>query len=563
MADIVDQETDALFWAQTGYKPGQKLDPHDPADAKWIPVWIDTRAKVQREHDAGTLTTTYNLPPVAQKIAEAHAADQAAAAHSDAAHASPDPWAAQQHVDAAAAALEHSAQKTGEAAAVQPKRVSPQLTKEAAQDAAAEPPPPDAPGHQHVAHAQAQAAHRPTPRSLIDKETDARFWAQLHYKPGQKLDPNDPLDKAMIPAWLDIYKKVRAEDRAGRLVLTYNNPHVAQRIADAHAADQAAALHRDIAATRPEVAHENLVAAGTAEQISRHRMHEAAMAQPPTASPDLAHRAVSRVDEDAIRETYERFWAGTHYKPGRPLDRRDPRDARMIPIWESVYQQVLHDRLAHGHPFAGREQVAQEQLRNAGQHAAGVHHGHHGHGPRRRPPISTLPPGRLQEYRAQALQVAHAAGAPYAMVVQHPGGGMEPHSFQSRAELDAEYAKLSEQHDQYQYVGAFDLTANPSAPVHDSVGIPAAEHVEEPLHPAPGGGPSPEGTDLSAALPEESKKWSAGKIAAIAAAVIAGTAGIVYAVKHSGKKSRSKVLVATPTRAQTARLLAPARAPGA
>lgn len=558
MASIVDQETDARFWAQTGYRPGQKLDPHDPHDAAMVPVWLNIQAKVKRELDTGKLVTTFDHPAVAQNVADAHAADQATAAHLDAAAKAPDEPTTEENLAAAAAASEEAFHKMQEVAHLQPPSVSPQLSHEASQQAAQQVPPPAAPAHEHLANAQARAAYTPTPRSIIDKETDARFWAQLHYKPGQKLDPNDPLDAAMIPAWLDIYKKVGAEDRAGRLVLTYNNPHVVQRIADARVADHAAAAHRDIAATHPEVAHENMAAAATAEHVSRHRMHEAAMAQPPTVAPALAHRAAQRVGEDAIKETYARFWAGTHYKPGRQLDRKDPRDARMMPIWERVHQQVMHDRLAPGRPFAGREQVAQEQARNAGRHALGVHQGHQGHGPRRRPPQSTLPPGRLQEYRAQATHVAHEGGSPYAMVVQHPGGKMEHHAFHSRGELDAAYGQLSEHHDQYQYAGAFDLGANQNAPVHDSVGVPAAEHAEEPVQPAEGASSPEGGAAASEALPEEPKKWSAGKIAAIAAGAIAVTAGVVYAVKHS-KKSHSK----SPARTSSARAIAPSRAPGA
>ena len=40
-------------------------------------------------------------------------------------------------------------------------------------------------------------------------ETDAQFWAQTHYKPGQKLDPHDPTDRKMISVWIDLYRRVR------------------------------------------------------------------------------------------------------------------------------------------------------------------------------------------------------------------------------------------------------------------------------------------------------------------------------------------------------------------
>ena len=48
-------------------------------------------------------------------------------------------------------------------------------------------------------------------RDILNKETNARFWAQTGYKPGQRLDPNNPLDKAKMPVWMDIFRKVNAE----------------------------------------------------------------------------------------------------------------------------------------------------------------------------------------------------------------------------------------------------------------------------------------------------------------------------------------------------------------
>jgi hypothetical protein len=563
MATVVDRETDARFWASTGYRVGQKLDPKDPNDKKMIPVWVDVHAKVQREYDAGQLVTTFDHPVVAQNLADAHVADQAAAAHLDAAAKAPDPTVAQQHVDAAAAAANVVAQKTHEVATIQPATASPQLTHEVAQEARHDPPPPSAPAKDHLANAQAQAAHKSSPRSLLDKETDARFWSQTHFKPGQKLDPKDPQDAKMIPVWLDIYRKVKLEDDAGRLVLTYNHPVVAQNLADARVADQAAAAHLDTAVVQPQAAPQNIAAAATAAQVSAQKTREAARLQPPSVSPNLAHDAARQSDERSliIRETNARFWAQTHHKPGQPLDPRDPQDARMLPLWRSIFAQVQYKHLSREtarKPLTGRDQLAQEQAKGAGRRAAEVHHHHRKH---RRSVRSAVHPRSVQDYRTNAAGLARAAGAPFVIVGQGPDGTPVRRTFGSRAELDAEYGKLSEQHDQYKYVAAFDLAADPNAPVHDSVGVPAAEHAEVPPEvtaPAPSASsteaaappvPSTEITPVpttEVAPPE--KKTSTGKIVAIALGLV-GVGGLVYVMsrKTSLPRERSpRVFVTTP-----------------
>ena len=57
-------------------------------------------------------------------------------------------------------------------------------------------------------------------RDVLNKETNARFWAQTKYKVGKPLDPKNPLDKAQIPVWNDTFRKVQAEANAGNLVTT-------------------------------------------------------------------------------------------------------------------------------------------------------------------------------------------------------------------------------------------------------------------------------------------------------------------------------------------------------
>ena len=222
--DILDRETDARFWAQTGYRPGQKLDPSSPTDKAMMPVWMDVYRKVKAEADAGTLVTTFDHPEVAQHLADADVANRAAAAHLDAAVAAPDPATAQQNVVAATTAAQISAQKARDAAATQPPTVSSQLLQGAARDAAQNPPPPNAPSADHLAHAQTQAPPTPKPpqppRDVLFRETDLRFWNTTHYKPGKKLDMSDPQDREIAKVWREIFRQVQREANQGTLVLT-------------------------------------------------------------------------------------------------------------------------------------------------------------------------------------------------------------------------------------------------------------------------------------------------------------------------------------------------------
>lgn len=561
MASKIDQETDARFWSQTGYKPGQKLDPTDPNDAKMVPVWKDINAKVKREADAGKLVTTYDHPVVVQNIADAHVADQVAAVHLDAAVAAPDPQTAQQNIAAAAKASEVSAQKTREAATLQPPTASPQLAHEASQQAKQDPPSPSAPVKDQLANAQAQAAHKPSPRGILDKETDARFWAQTNYKPGQKLDPKNPTDAAMMPVWKDINAKVKREDDDDKLVLTYNHPVVATILADAHVADQATAMYVDAAASapNPQSAQQNLAAAATAAQIVAQKTRDAARLQPPTVSPKLTQEAAKKAPPPGTStrsiqaETDARFWARTHYKPGQRLNPRDPRDAVMIPVWMSIYAKVSQEAALKS---SGRDHLAHDQARASGRKAAGVHHD-----ARQRPPVrSATSPRKVKDHRERATRLAHEAGGDYVLVVESPDGTMDHKTFATRAELDAEYAHLSEHHDQYKYMAEFALGANPNAPVVDSVGVPAAEHADVPAPTEPAesstemAAPSPAGAPPekpSEEPPPDGKPgWPIGKIVMIAAAV-ATAGGLVYLATR--KPSRSSAAAEAADRAPRTR----------
>jgi len=230
--DILNQETDARFWAQTGFKPGQKLDPSNSTDKVMVPVWQDIFKTVQQEANAGTLVTTYDHPEIQQHLSDAEVADRAAAVYLDIAAATPDAATSRENVVAATTASQISALRANEAAAKQPPSVTPRMVDEAAKQAAQSFPPPSAPSSDHLAHAKARAGgqrqgdqassgpfRKGAPTSLskkaLDQETNQRFWDQTQYKPGQSLDMTDARDRQMAKVWLEIFHQVEREANAG------------------------------------------------------------------------------------------------------------------------------------------------------------------------------------------------------------------------------------------------------------------------------------------------------------------------------------------------------------
>lgn len=216
----------------------------------------------------------------------------------------------------------------------------------------------------------------PVSRDDLNRETNARFWVQSGYKVGQPLNPNNPLDKAQMPVWMDVFRKVKAQADAGTLVLTYNRPEVAHPLADAEIASTVAVVHVDAAvkASDPTTAKQHAAAAVTATQVSSLKSNEAAKNQPPTVSPrleEIAARegaktpppphapAVDHIAHEQMQnrrtsksprerpsrevlneETNVRFWNRTRYKRGQRLDMTDPQDRKMSEIWKDIFREV-------------------------------------------------------------------------------------------------------------------------------------------------------------------------------------------------------------------------------
>lgn len=286
---ILVKETNARFWAQHHWKINQKLDMSNLQDKAMSKKWLDINRIVKAEDAAGRLTVTYNDPVVVQALAHAQAAEQAATSHTDAAAKEPDPKAAKQMVDAAMDFLGISVKKGEEAAAAQPTSVPPHTVKLPVPKA----PPKSAPASDQVAHVKTIHAFSKAVRNMLIKETNALFWVQTNYRPGRLLRPSNATDRTKMLIWMDIFSKVQRQYADGTLKTTYDDPVVAQHIADAIVADQATPALLDTAAatTDLETKQQALAAAAVAQEIKAQKLREAAARQRPTASPRLLKEA--------------------------------------------------------------------------------------------------------------------------------------------------------------------------------------------------------------------------------------------------------------------------------
>lgn len=187
-------ETDARFWAQTGYKPGKKLNPaHDATDAKMARVWLDVQRKVAAQAKAGTLVLTYDHPIVSSALDRAEIAHDVTVAQLAAAAAAPTAEIRDVHLDDARAADAARQQAAAQASAIQPPTASPVIASIAAAEVVDSPSPPPSPAsadpttaaERALGQAQAQAAP-----AVVD---DAHVAAIADANPGAAQDaPNVP-----------------------------------------------------------------------------------------------------------------------------------------------------------------------------------------------------------------------------------------------------------------------------------------------------------------------------------------------------------------------------------
>lgn len=137
----------------------------------------------------------------------------------------------------------------------------------------------------------------PDIQHMLDAETDARFWAQTGYNPGRKLDPKNPADKAMIPVWLDVYKKVKTAWSKGALAITYDHPAVQSLLAEAghEIATALDSIGKSFGALLPEDKAAHDLDASAAHARAGAATAKAATYQPPTVSPVIAQHAVDQI----------------------------------------------------------------------------------------------------------------------------------------------------------------------------------------------------------------------------------------------------------------------------
>jgi len=126
-------ETDARFWAQTGLRPGKKLDPRNWIDQAFVPVWEHAYAQVLAEWKHGKLVKTYDHPAVVSLIGKAADLFHRAATFVDNALAQPTLDAKNAYAAQAKDAHDQANAATTLAATYQPPTVSPELAAQAAQ----------------------------------------------------------------------------------------------------------------------------------------------------------------------------------------------------------------------------------------------------------------------------------------------------------------------------------------------------------------------------------------------------------------------------------------------
>ena len=126
-------EADARFWAQTGLRPGKKLDPKNWIDQAFVPVWSAAYDRVLNEWKHGKLVKTYDHPAVVSLIDKAAELFHKASTFVQNALATPELDVKNAYATKAKDAHDQANAATTLAATYQPPTVSPALADKAAQ----------------------------------------------------------------------------------------------------------------------------------------------------------------------------------------------------------------------------------------------------------------------------------------------------------------------------------------------------------------------------------------------------------------------------------------------
>jgi len=348
-------------------------------------------------------------------------------------------------------------------------------------------------------------------RALLNQETDARFWAQTHYKIGQPLNMNDPTDKAMAKVWQDIYLAVQKEDRAGRLHVTFNDPAVQASLADATIANLATQGHLDAAATAPDpaIADTHVQAATQTSAASSAAARDASARQPPTVSPIVVQAAAAE-SARALGQpppppvVYD--LPADHPAVASPAARPElPVRAIVDPLPEGTPSphQIAPAAIV---PSPPRNVLAEARARAAPAVAVAVHEDAHKRARQgRRPALAgTTPPKALASLRGGAQDTARQAPGDFVGVTRSPSGAWAVSTFPTPGAAAAWYGDFTNDPSAYQYAAYYDKSdgATWPAPVEETLGsreeIPVRVQVQtQPARavasPVPGPGLAPTG----------------------------------------------------------------------
>ena len=289
-------------------------------------------------------------------------------------------------------------------------------------------------------------------KAVLDRETDARFWAQTHYRVGEKLNPADPTDRAMLKVWLDIYAKVKREDQRGQLVLTYNHPAVEQHLDDARLAMRAAAAHLDAAAKEPNPARaqQHADAAAVATTTASSVTQAAAALQPPTVSPVVVAAAAKEAARAAA------------LPPPPPVVEHLPVEHPAVS--SKAAQPVLPPQVATAPPGpptsvpqTGRQPLAVAQAVSAPAVAVSVHEDAQARADQGEPlPAGTLPAQTIAELRDVAIAVAEQTLGRFVGVTCSPRQQWSWLVFPSLSAAADWYGRLTEAPESFLYAAYYD-----------------------------------------------------------------------------------------------------------
>lgn len=357
-------------------------------------------------------------------------------------------------------------------------------------------------------------------KDVLQKEADARFWAQTQYRIGQRLDPGNAADRAMIPIWNDLLRKIRAEDARGELRLTYNDPDVERHLADAATASAAAAGHLATAAATedPWAAAPHTAAASEATRAAATSARAAAAAQPASVSTvlaDLAAAAAAAAGQIVHRTILDRL-APDHpaltspaAQPALPHPDEPPPSAPPPP--------------APPQPLTAADHLAIAQAQATPDVAAEIHGADAARGAPPPPSQAMLHPQAVGDIRRVARKLADdSTGARFVGVVYHTDETWAVPIFDDPRQAAAWYRQIANSPDLFRYAAHFDKTDATSWP----------DPVNEDFGSSRGLG----GGDASSAPTSRPDRGVSYKMIGIAGAIVAGGAVLVAATHHRRRR---------------------------